>query len=315
MTESLRTLLTGIVDYAGLYPPAGLGMSAAVETYARARLGDDAWMLGRFVCPVSRLEEFERAAAVLMPGTAGTSGYREYAAGEPWRLSAVLDQPLEAGLEAIGRFNERHESADAGQAVIDCVEMKVATVAEMDAALDAMPEDLYPFYEFPVGVIGSPTDCRGFVAALAGEQAAAKIRTGGVVPTAFPTPGEITAFINACAAAGVPFKATAGLHHPLRGYHPLTYEPGCAGCEMYGFVNVFLTAAFVRIKGPNDTEAASLLTEEEPDTFTWCDHVVSWKGHGLETAQLAAARERFCLSFGSCSFEEPTRELRALGWM
>lgn len=315
MTESLRTLLTGIVDYAGLYPPAGLSMPLAVEAYNRAQMGEDSWMLGRFVCPVSRLAEFEKAAAVLLPGTAGTSGYREHAMGEPWRLSVVLDQPLAAALEAIGKFNERHDEPDEGLAEVDCVEMKVATAGEIDAAMEEMPEELFPFFEFPVGVIGSPTDCRGFIAALAGEQAAAKIRTGGIVPGAFPTPAEVTAFIDTCAAANVPFKATAGLHHPLRAYHPLTYEPGCAGCEMYGFVNVFLTAAFIRIKGANDAEARALLTEEEPDNFKWCDDVVSWKGHGLETGHLAAAREQFCQSFGSCSFDEPTADLRKLGWM
>lgn len=315
MTESLRTLLTGIVDYAGLYPPAGLSMAAAVEAYNRARVGEDAWMLGRFVCPASRLEEFERAAAMLLPGTQATSGYMEHASGEPWRLSVVVDGTLPAAMDAIDAFNGRHESPKQGLAVADCLELKVAGAGEIDAAMETMPESVFPFFEFPVGVAGSAKDCRGFVAALAGEQAAAKIRTGGIVPAAFPMPAEVAAFIDACAAAGVPFKATAGLHHPLRGTHPLTYEPNCASGAMFGFVNVFLTAAFVRMKGPNDAEALALLAEEDQANFTWCDEVVSWRGHGLETGQIAAARERFCLSFGSCSFDEPTGDLRKLGWL
>lgn len=315
MNESLRTLLTGIVDYAGLFPPAKLEMQAAIETYNRARMREDAWMLGRFICPVSRLAEFEKAAGPFLPGTLATSGYREHAAGEPWRLSVLLDAGFRDGLATIAAFNIKHEQPDNGQAFIDCVETKVENVAQIDAALDIMPENLFPFFEFPVGVAGSPTDCRGFVAALAGERAAAKIRTGGIQPSAFPTPAEVVGFLDACAAAEVPFKATAGLHHPLRGYHPLTYEPGCPGCEMYGFVNVFLAAAFIRIKGSNDKEALALLTEEEPDNFTWCDDVVSWRGHGLETGQIAAAREQFGLSFGSCSFDEPTQDLRKLGWL
>jgi hypothetical protein len=316
MNESLRTLLTGIVDYAGLFPPAKLSMAHSAEAYNRARMGDDAWMLGRFVCPISRLAEFEAAAGPLLPGTLGTSGYREYAdAGEPWRLSVLAEGSVDETLDAVAAFNARHDAEDAGRAIIDCLEIKVATVDQLDAWLEELPEELFAFFEVPAGVAGSPTDCRGFVAALAGERAAAKIRTGGVVPAAFPTPAEVIAFLNACAAAEVPFKATAGLHHPLRGAYPLTYDPGSPTCSMYGFVNIFLTAAFIRIKGPNDAEAAALLTDDDPTHFTWCDDVVSWRGHGLETGQLAAARERFALSFGSCSFDEPTADLRRLGWL
>jgi len=316
MTGSIRTLLTDIVDYAGLFPPAKLDMASAGENYTRARMGEHEWMLGRFILPVSRLAEFEKDVATMLPGTLATSGYREHANfGDPWRLSVVLDQPLHPALETIASFNIRHEQPDNGLAMIDSIETRIEHVGQIDEMLDTIPDNLFPFFEFPVGVVGSPTDCRGFVAALAGERAAAKIRTGGVVASAFPTPQEIVAFLNACAAAGVPFKATAGLHHPLRGYFPLTYDKGSAGCEMYGFANIFLTAAFIRIKGANDAEAVALLTDEEPDHFTWCDDVVSWKGHGLETAQLAAAREQFALSFGSCSFDEPTQDLAKIGWM
>ena len=50
-----------VVDYAGLFPPAGLDMRAAVGNYARYAAGPWAWALGRFIVPVSRLEELERA--------------------------------------------------------------------------------------------------------------------------------------------------------------------------------------------------------------------------------------------------------------
>jgi hypothetical protein len=306
--DSLRTLLTDLIDYAGLFPPAGLSMPRAVEAYAGHLRGEHEWMLGRFICPVSRLAEFSTAAGPLLPGTVGTSGYREADVGEPWRLSVLIDGPVADDLAMIDEFNARHEDPAHGRALIDAVEMKVTSVSQIDEALDQFPEDLLVFFELPVN-----QDCRGYVAALAGERAAAKIRTGGVVPGAFPTPREVVAFINACAAADVPFKATAGLHHPVRGIYPLTYEPNAPHGTMYGFLNIFLTAAFVRIKGPNDAEAVRLLTDEEPDNFRFADEVVNWQGHGLETTQIAMARERFALSFGSCSFDEPVRDLRAAG--
>ncbi len=311
---SVRTLLSGLIDYAGLFPPARLDMAAAAEAYNRARVGEHEWMLGRFICPVSRLEELTQHASALMPGTAGTSGYREHAdSGEPWRISALIDtdiKQMEAALDAIDAFNERHASVDAGQAVVDVVELKVTQVNEIDWVLDQLPDEIYPFFEFPVSA-----DCRGFVAALSGEQAAAKIRTGGVVPGAFPTPQEVIAFLNACDAADVAFKATAGLHHPVRGSYRLTYEKDCASAPMYGFLNVFMAACFIRIKGANDADAIRLLTDESAASFKFLEDVASWSGHGLETAQIAAVRESFALSFGSCSFDEPVQELVKIGAM
>lgn len=311
MNRTIETLLTDLIDYAGLFPPAKLDMAKSVEAYNRAKVGEFEAALGRFVCPASRLAEFTKAASPLLPGTFATSGYREQARGaEPWRLSVLIDGELGHDLDLIEAFNLHHDSEANGQAVVDSVEMKVADVNEIDEALDEIPEDLFPYFEFPVN-----EDCRGFVAALAGNQAAAKIRTGGVSSGAFPTPIEVAQFIVACAASDVPFKATAGLHHPVRGRFRLTYEKDSPACTMHGFVNVFLCAALVRVKGLDVERAEAVLQEEDPAAFKFSNELVSWRGHGLGLMELAKLRETFALSFGSCSFDEPLADLRAIGWL
>lgn len=314
MTSSLRTLLTDLVDYAGLFPPAKLGMPEAAEAYNRCRMSEEEWMLGRFVLPAARLEEFSQAAGPLLPGTLATSGYREHVSvGEAWRLSVLLDgtdaKAVGAGLDAIDAFNAHHSHEENGLAMVDNVEVKVAEAGQIDMVLDELPEEMYPFFEFPTG-----GDCRGFVAALAGEQAGAKIRTGGINSNAFPTPAEVVDFLAACASIGVPFKATAGLHHPVRGVYRLTYDKNPPTCRMFGFVNLFLAAALVKVKGRHD-DAEALLTEEDPAAFMFMENVVKWRSYGFETAALALVRERFALSFGSCSFDEPVEDLTRLGWM
>jgi len=207
----LRALLSRILDYAGLFPPAKLDMPATVRNYAAYANGPDEWMLARLIIPVARLDEFETHAAALLPR--GRSA-------RPWRLSALtapaaaserdLDS-LRADLERIDAFNKHHATPAHGAAVIDVIELKAAAPDAIDAALDIIPDDLRPFFEIPLD-----NDPRGLITALSGEDAGAKARTGGLTPDLFPSPAHLARFIHACAAAEVPFKCTAGLHHPFR---------------------------------------------------------------------------------------------------
>jgi hypothetical protein len=315
IANSLRTLLSELIDYAGLFPPAKLSMDASCEHYNRARMGEHEWMLGRFVCPAARLNELSKAAGPMMPGTFATSGYREMdGAGEPWRISALIEPDvagnIEAGLEQIGAFNDRHSTDSSGLAEVDMVEIKVASPDQIDDVLDQMPEGLFPFLEFPI-----TTDCRGVIAALSGSMCGAKIRTGGIVGNAFPTPAEVSAFLRACHHADVPFKATAGLHHPLRGSYRLTYEKDSANCTMHGFLNLFVAAALVRTHNVADDIVQQILTESNPAAFKASEQVLGWKNHLCEAGALANVRERFAMSFGSCSFDEPIDDLAKLRWL
>jgi len=59
MTEALRTLLAGSIDYAGLFPPASLEMAEAARNYEAYRSGPHSWALGRFILPSARLNEVD----------------------------------------------------------------------------------------------------------------------------------------------------------------------------------------------------------------------------------------------------------------
>lgn len=312
MSQALRSLLAGLIDYAGLFPPAKLNMQPAAEAFARARMGEHEWILGRFICPASRLREFSQAASVMMPGTHATSGYREYAdIAEPWRLSVLCDGDLHADLETIAKFNAHHEGEDHGRAAIDAIELKVSHPDKIDGAIEMIPDELFPFFEFPADVVMNG-DCRGFVAALAGHGAAAKIRTGGVTPDAFPSPRAVADFMFACRGAGVAFKATAGLHHPVRAEFPLTYEPGCPTGTMHGFLNVFVAAAMIHEGNADRARATAIIEDRRPESFHFTEEGVRWDGLFIESTQIAQARELFCLSYGSCSFDEPVADLAKL---
>lgn len=317
MTQSLRTLLAGLIDYAGLFPPTKLDMGPAVEQYARHIRGEHEFALGRFICPVSRLEEMSRAASALMPGTFATSGYREYAEStRPWSISAILDGQLpdafEESLDEIDAFNEHHSAEEHGLAKIDMIELKVTRPDAIDEALDELPDDIFPFFEFDVA-----QDCRGFVAALAGNAdsggAGAKLRCGGVRPEMIPAPDLLADALLALGAADVPFKATAGLHHPGRGVQNLTYEQNPPRAVMHGFINVFLGAALAKARRLDRAMLLRVLSEEDAKAFAFTEQEVAWRDVSIDTASLAKVRETFALSYGSCSFEEPFEDLAKLG--
>jgi hypothetical protein len=302
---ALRALASGLVDYAGLFPPAKLAMEPACAKYDAYVKGPRSWMLGRFICPVARLEDFRKATATLLPRDENAAA---------WRLSVLIDGDLDENLDAIFAFNSEHENPDRGLAVIDGIEIKVPTTdatAFIDGALELVPDELFPFFEFPSGV-----DPRGLAAALAGADAGAKIRTGGITPDAFPPASAIADFLLACAGAEVPFKATAGLHHPVRGPYNLTYEPGCASATMYGFFNVVMAAAAAFPAGGNVRDQATLvrvLEDTDPKAFTFTDAAACWRDAKVPLAAMHKTRTNFMLSFGSCSFEEPVSDLEKLG--
>jgi len=141
--------------------------------------------------------------------------------------------------------------------------------------------------------------------AIAQHGLRAKIRTGGLTEDAFPSPQRIATFMRACRQHNVAFKATAGLHHPLRCVRPLTYEPNAPTGTMHGFLNVFLAAAML-------DDAESILEERDAHAFTFDDEGVSWRDRHVSTDALASLRRDFAISFGSCSFEEPIGDLGAM---
>lgn len=306
---ALRSLLAHIVDYAGLFPPAGLAMAPAVRRHAAYRIADAGWMLGRFVVPVARLEEFEAAAGALLP----TNGEPPDAPA-PWTLSALLGADAAADLHAVAAFNARHApGAEGGRALIDALEAKAAAPEDVARLADALARaglaDRATLYvELPWGAAAAP-----YAEVAAARGVRLKLRTGGVTADAFPPPAAVLDVLAACEAHDVTAKCTAGLHHPLRAEHALTYEPECARGTMFGFVNVFLAAALLHA-GHAPAAVAPLLEERDPAAFAFDDDGAAWRGLRVDTATIAAARARRLVAFGSCSFEEPVHDLQSLGW-
>ncbi len=285
----MQQVFAQIVDYAGLFPPATAEMLGAVAQYAEYRNGPDRALLGRFVVAASRLEEFGKAASSLS---------REASRGAPWPLAVVMGVNIPDGLALIAEYERKPPVPS----VIEAVELRVSAPGEVGVLASQLPARWERYLEVPHAEPYGP-----LLDAIHAHGVGAKLRMGGVTPDLFPTPRLVTRFLMAAVRTEVPFKATAGLHHAVRGLYPLTYEPDSAQHQMYGFLNLLVATTLLRLGHEGET-AEQVLRDDDPLAFERSAEAITWRGHRLDVAELVAARQSF-RGFGSCSFREPVDEL------
>ena len=299
-----------LIDYAGLFPPAGLDMETVVKNFAEYVKGDESTKLARIIVPASRLAEFESVAADLLPmGKADC----------PWRISAIVppwdqaNNEFRFAVSGIQQFNKRHQLPSNGKALVDVIEIKTPTLAHIDGTTANLPLELRAFMEIPHQE--DPSDAIRKIATMKDRgRFFAKIRTGGIKAEWIPPSSEVARFIHACAENLVGLKATAGLHHPIRGSFKLTYEPDSASATMHGFVNVFVAACLAFGLSLSRDEIEAILESDSADAFVVNDEKIGWGKHFLSGVKAARIRQEFVASFGSCSFTEPTSEFVQAGF-
>lgn len=278
-TTRSEIMLEGLIDYAGLYPPANLDMQATVDCWSAIYSSEDRWMLARLIVPANRLDEFTQAAEQLLPSSDQ----------EPWQLSVLLPEAssgsFAAAVQQIVDFNMSHCGA-----VANVVEFRATSTAEIDTALSCLHDDIFPFIELPIN-----QDPRGLIAALAGSIAGAKVRTGGISPELYPSVEDLARFIYCCAISNLQFKATAGMHHPCRNYNT------SVGVHEFGFLAVLYATAAAKFLDATPKEIVDILQSDEVDLDLCTEEM-------LERVRA----ELFC-SFGSCSIDDPRTDLQAMG--
>jgi hypothetical protein len=211
-------------------------------------------------------------------------------------------------MTVIDDFNRRHTiNQDEPRVFIETIEVKASNVEEIQRAIERLHPTAKTYIEIPIA-----EDPARLLEAIAHGGASAKVRTGGLTPDAFPSSSNLVRFIGRCLEKDISFKATAGLHHPVRSVKRLTYDPDSPWGLMHGFLNVFLTAAFM-FDGMYATDALEVLEETAGSSFVFEETGVSWRDYKLTNEQIARARRTFAMTFGSCSFVEPLEDLREMG--
>lgn len=324
MTASLRALLAGILDYAGLFPPAQLPLDQAIRNYARYRQDADAWMLGRFVIPATRLPELEPFADEFFP--LGT------------RLDlSVLGQGSPAVAEFLMNWYGDMQAIDGlrqrlGDRVrITSIELKLPEAAPTDFPV-SLVGGTFPTVdnenmidkENNAGLVcfiepGSSSTSRAALEHMFAnikdwrtkpkhcEYPGLKVRCGGLEASAFPSAEQLAFAIAGCRDTDILLKFTAGLHHPIRRFDASVQT------KMHGFLNVFGAGVLAHARTLSAEQLRPIIEDEDPASFRFDDERFHWKDLSATVAEIDRARRVAVSSFGSCSFDEPRDDLRALG--
>lgn len=322
MVKSLRTLLSGAFDYAGLFPPTELPLDQAIEEFARHNASPESWLLGRFICPITQLDELAARRDRLPERVRISTLLRGGQQPAAWREALEQDARTLAEFRAANDSWASVESCEVripSQAGPDDVEPLVQHVLDaFNRAGTSAPIDVY---ELPSGV---PADrlaplinafgatMRKQVAAgmkLPGVSPCLKLRCGGLTPEAFPNPRHVSAVIVACRDAEVPLKFTAGLHHPLRHFHPP------ARSWMHGFINVFAAGTLAYTLRLPREDVQGILEESDPNAFQFSDDVLAWSEAEATVGEIRFARAHRVVGIGTCSISEPLEGLSAARWL
>lgn len=324
MKNSFRAFMSGIIDYAGLFPPADLSLDPAIRNFAAYRKSEEAWMLSRFIIPAATLNDLE------------AYGEELFKEGEPFRFSVLgggtetlndFEDEIERVFKSCNDFNNRHGR----HVVTEVLEMKLPKEAVLSGDSDLISSVLDMTHQASSQYSGSPQtvffegfyeeswekDIETVLGALSefNEKHQSdsdmlhvgyKLRCGGTQADMFPEVEKVAYSINACREYNLALKCTAGLHHPVRHYHDSVQT------KMHGFFNVFGGALLAYAYDLNNEELSEIISEEDPDHFSFTNEHFSWKDLSISTEDIRELREVAVTSFGSCSFEEPIEDLQKL---
>jgi hypothetical protein len=294
---SLHALLAQSIDYAGLFPPCSLALEPALQNQARYTRNEDVWMLGSFVLPMAKFEDAKNHLS-------------QFDQKHSLRISALgakTESGSAFGEALIAYMQTMRELVKSRGAILSITQLEMALPAELDASLLA---DAHSILEGLTAFFEAPVDAAERTIALLAEtdsdkMLGFKLRTGGVTADAFPDSKQIARVLVAAAKQAVPIKFTAGLHHPVRMFRSEVEA------KMHGFLNV-LGAAILAAEHDWDVQQTSaMLEDEEASSFSFSNESFAWREWKIATDRIKA-RRKFVTSFGSCSFDEPREDLRAL---
>lgn len=307
--SALDDLLKGLFDYAGMFPPASLPFEEALERSARlpTLLKRPPLVGSDFVMGADLLQALDKETLARC-GFARERKVRICALGSP--LGSPGCRPLADG---VARFNSQRWAVSAPESVVsyelrlpgELFDRPGEALVGVEALREALRGDVRLFLE-----PDWPKD--QWQARLGLFPWLAKLNRPGAVPVGLKVRASGPTAVDAAALAlivprvnalKIPFKATAGLHHPIP-------EPGRYGNPL-GFLNLAAALRLEKALGPGrfgPKEVLACLQASDAGDFSF-DGSLRWRGFEAPAGELAAAIRDLPFSVGSCSVEEPDADL------
>ncbi len=304
-----RAFVAGLIDYAGLFPPARLNLTNALDEYGRHLSCADNWMLGRFIIPASQLTDLPTLPSAWHFSVLGRSGSN----------APKFVRSLESDLSSLQDFRKTQAaSADVFEARLptSVLDSSANLLELLDQTSHQLTDQngLTVFYEVTLDEEWRK-NLMTAIPAIAqhnqqtGHRNGFKLRCGGVIASAFPTAEQIAHALILCRDHSVPFKATAGLHHPIRHYNDSVQT------KMHGFINVFGAGILAHIHQLTPEQTIAILNDEDPRHFHFTESHFAWKNLSAASEQINPIRQNRLIAYGSCSFDEPREDMQKLGWL
>ena len=299
---SLGALLTRSIDYAGMFPPCSLALEPALQNQAQYVHDPDAWMLNTFVLPVEKFDAaagsvslFDRKRPLLISALGAKTENADEFIGA---LEVATEQIRSFSAEHVDRVSVRQLEMPLPQ------DVDLDLLTKMGSILKSL--ELHTFWETPVNAAETAIALVAEHNSTTGAaQFGYKLRTGGVAADAFPASQQIARALVAAAKQRVPIKFTAGLHHPIRQFRDEVKT------KMHGFLNVLGAAVLAAEYQWDEQQTSKMLEDENAGSFSFNGDFFAWREWKTATDQIKT-RRKLVTSFGSCSFDEPREDLRAV---
>ncbi len=283
-TAAMRdSILFGLFDYAGLFPPASLTFDQAIQEYEDLD-GLESDMTSGFL--ISAGEARQQAGVLRDSGLLLQVVARPWSGPEAWKEDLSIAMELSAETIQIAAPAEALGALARAQRQIE----QAGAELYLECAWGSKQADLMAEAAEKIEYIGF------------------KARCGGAAPADFPSTHDLARFIVEAISLEAPAKFTAGLHEPLRHHDPIL------GAHRHGFLNVAGAWALAAAHALSAREVEEILLIDSADAISLTDDLLRMGRFSLSSDDEAESDALDLFGgIGSCSIAEPAAGLRRLG--
>lgn len=313
--QSLNIFMQGLLDYAGLFPPANLPLQVSLKNFSEYYDHQQTNWLGKYILPVNKVDETisilnEHPLFSKLKNKANFSLIIS-------NSETINDYSkiLEKDITLIKKLTNQFEQTITLDSIEFAPPKEVFTTNNTKLIIDTLNILLEKFsyldkinqFYCEVRVL---ENLHEYIQTISNfnqkisNKIAIKLRTGGVTPAQIPPSIDIAKAIRVCAEQKIPIKATAGLHVPVPNDNPHV------GARLHGFLNIFscLLLCYDDLMSIENME--NIISNYSYRDFKFTDSGLHVGNRYISNQKMTELRKSFIKSFGTCSFIEPIDHLK-----